>query len=78
LPIIEKHTYTIFKTDKTKTEEWQTVQEELMLLYEAESKFKNDKVVFYVTQPLSKLSFLFDYCFTHACVDLSNPVEWNY
>jgi len=76
LPIIEKHSYTIFKTDNTKTEEWQTVQEELMLRYEAESKFKNDKVVFYVTRPISKLSFLFDYCFTHGCVDLSNPVEW--
>ena len=76
LPIIEKQSYTIFKTDNTKTEEWQTVQEELMLRHETESKFKNEKVVFYVTRPLSKLSFLFDYCFTHGCVDLSNPVEW--
>ncbi len=76
LPMIEKHSYTIFKTDNAKTEEWQTVQEELMLRYEAESKFKNEKVVFYVTRPISKLSFLFDYCSTHGCVDLSNPVEW--
>ncbi len=76
LPIIEKHSYTIFKTDNTKTEEWQTVQEELMLRYETENKFKNEKVVFYVTRPISKLSFLFDYCFTHGCVDLTNPVEW--
>jgi hypothetical protein len=76
LPIIEKHSYTILKTDNTKTEEWQTVQEELMLRYETESKFKNEKVVFYVTRPISKLSFLFDYCFTHGFVDLSNPVEW--
>ncbi len=76
LPIIEKYSYTIFKTDHTKTEEWQTVQEELLLRYEAEQKFKNEKVVFYVTRPISKLTFLFDYCFTHGCVDLSNPVEW--
>jgi len=76
LPIIEKQSYTILKTDNTKTEEWQTVQEELMLRYEAESKYKNDKVVFYVTRPKDKLSFLFDYCFTHGCVDLTNPVEW--
>jgi hypothetical protein len=76
LPIIEKQSYIILKTDNTKTEEWETVQEELLLRYEAESKFKNDKVVFYVTRPLYELSFLFDYCFTHGCVDLSNPVEW--
>jgi len=76
LPIIEKHSYTLFKTDNTKTEEWQTVQEELMLRYETESKFKNEKVVFYVTRPISKLSFLYDYCFTHGCIDLGNPVEW--
>jgi hypothetical protein len=76
LPFIEKHSYTILKTDNTKTEEWQTVQEELMLRYDAESKYKNEKVVFYVTRPISKLSFLFDYCFTHGCLDLSNTEDW--
>ncbi len=76
LPLIEKHSYTLFKTDHTKTEEWQTVQEELILRYETESKFKNEKVVFYITRPISKLSFLYDYCFTHGCIDLGNPVEW--
>ncbi len=76
LPIIEKNKYIILKTDNNKTEEWQTVQEELMLRYEAESKHKNDNVIFYVTRPLSKLSFLFDYCFTHGSIDLSNPVDW--
>lgn len=76
LPIIEKYSYTLFKTDNAKTEEWQTVQEELLLRFETESKFKNEKVVFYATRPLSKLSFLYDYCFTHGCIDLSNPVEW--
>lgn len=76
LPFIEKQAYTILKTDNSNTEEWQRIKEELMLRYEAESKYKKDKVVFYVTRPKSELSFLFDYCFTHGCVDLSNPVEW--
>lgn len=76
LPHIEKQHYTILKTDKANTEEWQRIKEELMLRYEAESKYKNEKVVFYVTRPKNELSFLFDYCFTHGCVDLSNPVEW--
>lgn len=47
-----------------------------MLRYESERKHKTDKVVFYITRPKSELSFLFDYCFTHGCVDLFNPVEW--
>lgn len=76
LPHIEKQHYTILKTDANNTEEWQCIQEELLLRYEAESKHKADKVIFYVTRPKEKLSFLFDYCFTHGCVDLSNPVEW--
>lgn len=76
LPHIEKQHYIILKTDASKTEEWQRIQEELMLRYEAESMYKNDKVVFYVSRPKAELSFLFDYCYTHGCVDLSNPVEW--
>jgi hypothetical protein len=76
LPHIEKKHYTILKTNPGNTEEWQRIKEELLLRYEAESTHKNDKVVFYVTRPKSELSFLFDYCFTHGCVDLTNPVEW--
>ena len=76
LPHIEKQGYTILKTDASNKEEWQRIKEELMLRYEAESKHKSDKVIFYVTRPKAELSFLFDYCFTHGCVDLSNPVEW--
>jgi hypothetical protein len=76
LPHIEKKHYTILKTDAANKEEWQRIKEELMLRYEAESKYKNEKVIFYVTRPKDELSFLFDYCFTHGCVDLSNPVEW--
>lgn len=69
---IEKKHYTILKTNPGNTEEWQRVKEELLLRYEAESTHKNDKVVFYVTRPKDELSFLFDYCFTHGCVDLTN------
>jgi len=58
------------------SERWQTVQEELLLSNEAETIHKGEKVVFYVTREQGKLSFLFDYCFTHGCLDLSNPVEW--
>lgn len=76
LPIIEKQNYTILKTDSGNTEEWQRIKEELMLRYEAESTHKSEKVVFYVTRPKDELSFLFDYCITHGCVDLTNPVEW--
>lgn len=76
LPYIEKQHYTILKTQSSNKEEWQRIKEELILRYEAESKHKAEKVVFYVTRPKTELSFLFDYCFTHGCVDLSNPVEW--
>jgi hypothetical protein len=73
---IEKKNYTILKTDTNNTEEWQRIKEELMLRFEAESSHKNENVIFYVTRPKEELSFLFDYCFTHGCVDLTNPVEW--
>ena len=76
LPYIEKQNYTILKTETSNKEEWQRIKEELMLRYEAESQHKAQKVVFYVTRQKTELSFLFDYCFTHGCVDLSNPVEW--
>ncbi|MBL0081459.1 MAG: hypothetical protein IPP37_03010 [Saprospiraceae bacterium] len=33
-------------------------------------------LVFYLTRPQDKLSFLFDYCFTHGCIDLSHPQDW--
>lgn len=76
LPYLERQRYTILKTDFTNIEEWQRVKEELMLRYEAETKYKNEPVIFYVTRSKAELSFLFDYCFTHGCIDLSNPVDW--
>ncbi|MDD4753241.1 MAG: hypothetical protein PHT78_08355 [Desulfitobacteriaceae bacterium] len=76
LPVLESQGYTLLKTDSSLTEQWQTVKEELLLRHEAETKHKADNVVFYVTREQDKLSFLFDYCFTHGCLDLSNPGEW--
>jgi len=75
LHVIEQQ-YTVLKTDACLQEEWQTVQEELFLRYEAEKNHRDENIVFYVTRPQSKMSFLFDYCFTHGCVDLSKPAEW--
>lgn len=76
LPLLEKIGVKVLKTNNTFNEEWQTVQEELFLRYEAESIHKKDRVVFYTTRDKTKLSFLYDYCFTHGLLDLSKPGEW--
>lgn len=76
LPLLEHKGYVILKTDPALVERWQTVKEELFLRYEAENKYKDKEVVFYVTREQSKLSFLMDYCFTHGLLDLSNPIDW--
>jgi len=76
LPLLEGKGYHVIKTDPNRTERWQTVQEELLFRYEAETQYKELPVLFYVTRDQDKLSFLFDYCFTHGCLDLSNPTEW--
>ena len=47
LPLLEKQGIIILRTDNALTEEWQTVQEELLLRYDAESKHKNDKVILF-------------------------------
>lgn len=74
LPLLDK--YVVLRTDATLTEQWQQTKEELLLRYQAETEFKNAPVVIYAARPQDKLSFLFDYCFTHGCLDLSNPIEW--
>jgi len=76
LPLLESKEYTLLKTNGSLTEQWQTVKEELLLRYKAETEHKDENVVFYVTREQDKLSFLFDYCFTHGCFDLSKPAEW--
>jgi hypothetical protein len=74
--VLKDKGYTVLKTDSNLTEQWQTVKEELFFRYEAETKHKDKPVIFYVTRNLDKLSFLFDYCFTHGFLDLSNLGDW--
>lgn len=76
LSLLDNAGITTIRTDSSLTEPWQTIKEELFLRLEAESRYKNDKVVFYVTRDQDKMSFLLDYCFTHGCLDLSNPSVW--
>ena len=60
LSILQQHHFIILQTDHNITEHWQQVKEELFLRHEAETINKEKPVVFYVTRPLEKLSFLFD------------------
>mgnify|MGYP001133291961 CR=1 FL=1 len=76
LPKLEKEGYILLKTNPEYQEEWQQVKEALFLRYEAESTHKSDKVVFYAQQEQLKLSFLYDYCFTHGYIDLTNMAAW--
>ena len=76
LPLLAGTGYQLIKNDSNLTEQWQTVQEELLLRHEAETTHKDKPVIFYLTREQEKLSFLFDYCFTHGCLNLSNPTEW--
>jgi hypothetical protein len=76
LSILLQNQIEILKTDNTISEHWQQEKEELFMRYEAETVLKDSPLVFYVTRPQEKMSFLFDYCFTHGCLDLSHPQEW--
>lgn len=76
LPLLDGAGYQLIKTDSKLTNHWQTVQEELLIRHETETQYKDVPVIFYVTREQDKLSFLFDYCFTHGCLNLSNPTEW--
>ncbi|WP_373512880.1 hypothetical protein [Persicitalea sp.] len=76
LSTLEKQGYVILKTNPELREEWQTVQEELFLRYEAERNHAGQGVVFYVSRAPEQLSFLFDYCYTHGLLDLTRPAEW--
>jgi len=76
LPILQQNHINVIQTDYSITERWQQEKEELMLRHEAETIHKDKPLVFYVTRQQGKLSFLFDYCFTHGCFDLSHPQDW--
>ena len=74
--LLEGQDIIVLKTDGELNEHWQQVKEELFLRYEAETEHAEKPVVFYAARAQDKLSFLFDYCFTHGCLDLTNPGEW--
>jgi hypothetical protein len=74
--LAEEKGYNVLCTDDKATKEYQRVRDEMLLRYEAETKFADENVIFYATRPKAQLSFLFDYCFTHGCVDFSQPVQW--
>lgn len=76
IKLAEEKGYTVLRTDPNLSEEWQRVKEELFLRYEAEKEHQNENVIFYAVRQKDNLSFLFDYCFTHGCVDLTHPSEW--
>ncbi len=76
LPILQQNQISVLQTDNTISEQWQQEKEELMLRHDAETTYRDKPLVFYITRPQDKLSFLFDYCFTHGCLDLSHPQDW--
>ncbi len=76
IKLAEENGYTILRTDENTTKEWQRVKDELLLRYEAETTYADKHVIFYTNRSKEQLSFLFDYCFTHGCVDFSQPVLW--
>lgn len=76
LSILQQNKIDAIQTNNSITEKWKQEKEELLLRHEAETTYKDKPLVFYVTRPQDKLSFLFDYCFTHGCLDLSHPQDW--
>lgn len=76
LPILEQHQITILRTNEATLPKWKQEKEELMLRYDAEVKYADRPLVFYVTRPQTSLTFLYDYCFTHGCLDLTYPQDW--
>jgi hypothetical protein len=76
LPILQQNQINILQTDSSITEQWKQEKEELFLRHEAETTYKDKPIIFYATRQQDKLSFLFDYCFTHSCLDLSHPQDW--
>jgi hypothetical protein len=76
LPIIKKRGYAVLEVDGELKESWKQVREELFLRHEAETVYQGKPVVFYVNRPQEKLSFLYDYCFTHGLVDMTYLQDW--
>lgn len=76
LDLLSKENYVVLKTNPDHRAEWERVKEELFLRYEAESTHSEENVVFYVQREREQLSFLYDYCFTHGSLDLTDMTMW--
>lgn len=76
LSILQQNQIPILQTDHSISEGWQQVKEELFLRHHAETEYNEKPLVIYINRPLDRMSFLFDYCFTHGCLDLSHPQVW--
>ncbi len=76
LSILQQNKITVLQTNNSNSEKWEQEKEELLIRHEAETTYKGKPLVFYVTRSQDKLSFLFDYCFTHGILDLSQPQDW--
>jgi len=76
IKLAEDKGYIVLRTDEKAVKEWQRVKDEMLLRYEAETEFADKNVIFYTNRPKNQLSFLFDYCFTHGCVDFSDQSQW--
>jgi len=76
LPVIERQGFAILKTEQAPKDNGAAIKDELLLRYEVETKFRNKPVVIYSSKDVTNMSFLFDYCFTNGCIDLSNPTDW--
>lgn len=76
ISVLETAGFTILRTKGSDIPQWQQEKEELFLRHQAETTHKDVPVVFYVPKSQDKLSFLYDYCFTHGCLNLSTPQDW--
>lgn len=76
LKALDIRRFKILETNDKFKQKWEMTMEELFLRFDAENELENKEIIFYVTRPQDNLSFLFDYCFTHGCLDLTYPQEW--
>ena len=76
IKLAENEGYAVLRTNDEAKKEYQRVKDELFLRYKAETEYADENVIFYAIRPKEKLSFLFDYCFTHGCIDFTYPAEW--
>jgi hypothetical protein len=59
LPVIEKHGYTIIKTDQDIKDGGASVKEELLLRYNIETKYKDKPIVIYISKEQNNIGVNF-------------------